>query len=481
MNRSQTQVNGLLRVHLPMEKKMKNIAIIICNYNKKEYVKKNVESLLRQTDRNFDIYVVDNASNDGSEEYLSDCFSDEIVLICNKENLGGSGGFNAGMRRVIGENYKYIMLLDNDIVLAEDCVEQCVSAMERNPDVGMLGCKILKMDYPDRIQEFGPTIDFDKMCFVCNYGGEIDKGQFSYMMDCDYVPACAVMIRQEVIEKIGLMPQENFIYYDDIIWGVRCHRAGYRVAVCSTAKVWHKGGAAINPSTFPTYYLTRNRIQFFMKYMNVEGKNTGITNAEIRLRADKIIKEVFEGIYACNQKGMLNVAKTRMEAFLDALAGKTGKAEEYHIRSRELPDNRFSELMLQKKSIIIRMHGLWEATRRVLFWLNELSDANKCSFKIIVTDDEKYVQSCILGHKIYPDTEIKEADNNTVDINVCEHIYEKKLNIFDRLWIDGWQNVILNEDDFAQQKGFESAYNLFALCFTDIVVNKLENGLEKDE
>ena len=70
-----------------------------------------------------------------------------------------------------------------------------------------------------------------------------------------------------VVEKIGCMPEENFIYYDDITWGVRCHRAGYRVVANSHATVWHKGGAAINPTTFANYYLNRNKVRFFMTYI----------------------------------------------------------------------------------------------------------------------------------------------------------------------------------------------------------------------
>ncbi len=77
-----------------------------------------------------------------------------------------------------------------------------------------------------------------------------------------------------VVEKIGCMPEENFIYYDDITWGVRCHRAGYRVVANSHATVWHKGGAAINPTTFANYYLNRNKVRFFMTYIPSLAKGT---------------------------------------------------------------------------------------------------------------------------------------------------------------------------------------------------------------
>ena len=229
---------------------MNDLAVVICNYNKKDFVKKCVESLQVQTKKDFDIIIVDNASTDGSAEEFKNLYGDNVKLICNNENLGGSGGFNTGLRAAMQEHYKYMVLLDNDVILHEDCLSVLCNDMDENTNIGILGAKILKMDFPDTIQEFGPVIDYNRMTFILENAGDSVSIDLPHIKKCDYVPACALIVRREVVEKIGCMPQENFIYYDDISWGVRCTRAGYDVAADSKAVVWHKGGAKVNPSTF---------------------------------------------------------------------------------------------------------------------------------------------------------------------------------------------------------------------------------------
>lgn len=459
---------------------MKNVGIIICNYNKKEFVVGCIESLRRQTIKDFDVYVVDNASTDGSAEYLKSKFGDEIQLICNIENLGGSGGFNTGIKEAIKGNFEFMMLLDNDVILSEDCVENCLSIMNHYDDIGMLGCEILKMDYPDRIQEFGPTINYDTMNFELNHGGEIDNGQLPDLFDCDYVPACAMMIRKEVVEAIGLMPQENFIYYDDITWGVRCHRAGYRVVVTSLAKAWHKGGAAINPTTFASYYLNRNKIRFFMRYMATVYDDSLMTEWQIEERAENIIKDVFEGIYSCNRNGMPNMSKTRMDAFLDAIWGVTGKADAYKIRERELPDNKLEIYVLKGRKILLHMNGLWESTRRLVNWLYELEKKKDVQFEITVCDEKEYIGQKILGISVISE---QEADNIQeffdVNLHICKHVYEIYIPNMDKKWVDGWRNAVLDEQDYLSQKAYESSYDLFRTCFSDILINKIKSELKR--
>lgn len=455
---------------------MKNVGVVICNFNKKDYVVGCIESLKKQTLKDFDIYVVDNASIDGTTEFLSKKFQDEIILICNTENLGGSGGFNSGIKEAMKQDYKYLMLLDNDVVLSEECVKKCVEIMEENDDIGMLGCEILKMDYPDRIQEFGPTLNYDVMNFELNYGGEIDYGQLPDIKDCDYVPACAMMVRTVIIEKIGIMPQENFIYYDDITWGVRCHRAGYRVAVTSKAKAWHKGGAAINSTTFASYYLNRNKIRFFMKYMATVCDDTKVTDVQIEKRAEDILRDIFEGIYSCNKNGMPNMSKTRMEAFLDALWGKTGKAELFKIRQREMPENKFDKFVLDKSTIHIHMNGLWENTRRIVNWLYELEKKNGVKFKISISDDGEFVGSELMEISIM-DEKVCTNGSYDADLHMCKHIYEIEIEKFDKLWIDGWRNAILDIEDYDSQKAFKTSYELFRLCFMEVLINKIKENV----
>ena len=87
----------------------------MCNYNKREYVVRCVESLLKQSYQDRDIYVVDNASTDGSAEALKERFSKQISVIQNEENVGGSGGFDAAIQDALKKDYQYLVLCDNDV------------------------------------------------------------------------------------------------------------------------------------------------------------------------------------------------------------------------------------------------------------------------------------------------------------------------------------------------------------------------------
>ena len=139
----------------------KEIGIVICNYNKEEYIVNCVDSILKSDFQNFDVYVVDNASTDRSVELLRKRFGERIKLIVNRENLGGSGGFNTGLREVMKGTYHYIMCVDNDVIMEREAIRELYEFMEKNPKVGMAGSKICIMDVPDRIQTYGAKIDFE--------------------------------------------------------------------------------------------------------------------------------------------------------------------------------------------------------------------------------------------------------------------------------------------------------------------------------
>ncbi len=442
---------------------MKDIAVVVCNYNKKEYVLKCVESLKKQTIEDFDIFVVDNASSDGSAEEIRKSFGDTVTLICNSENLGGSGGFNTGMKTAYDAGYSYIVLLDNDVVLLEDCIEAFYSDMETYSDIGIMGAKILKMDRPDVIQEFGSFVDFNEMRFQLAYENEKDSDELPHINECDYVPACALIVRRGLIEKAGFMPEENFIYYDDILWGMRCKRAGYRVAADSKAVAWHKGGGGTNPTTFPNYYLIRNKTRFFAMNRDASSLPTGSDGDEIL--AKNMLREVYEGIYACAYNELLNIAKTRFDAFIDALNGVSGRAADGRIRKKEKSRERLYQLLRGKKSILIHVNGDFDDTKRIISEIRYHETLEGVSYQIELAGDE---EDSILGITAKNENDVKDKTYDLV-INACKHVFYVDPDMMDRIWVDGWTNVIASDKDASLCRGFEGSYKVFELCFIDRV------------
>ena len=210
----------------------KEVAIIICNYNKREYVLKCINSVFNLSFKDYDLFVVDNASSDGSAEGIEAVYGNRVILIKNKENTGGSGGFNTGMKEALKKDYRYLYLLDNDIILHENALTELYDYLESHQNVGIAGSLLYSMDNPTEIQELGAKIDWDNFTIKPNLKGSIDLG-VPKELECDYVPACSMLVRTEAIKKVGLMEETNFIYWDDIEWGHRMKLHGYKVMACS--------------------------------------------------------------------------------------------------------------------------------------------------------------------------------------------------------------------------------------------------------
>ena len=116
---------------------MKQIGIVICNYNKKNDALACIRSILESKFQDYDIYVVDNASTDGSAEAIRNAYGEQVTLLVNQENLGGSGGFNTGLRAAFQKGYPYLMCVDNDALLDENAVGNLLAFLQEHPETGI--------------------------------------------------------------------------------------------------------------------------------------------------------------------------------------------------------------------------------------------------------------------------------------------------------------------------------------------------------
>ena len=274
---------------------MKTTGIVICNYNKCDYVLGCIQSVLESKTDDYDLYVVDNASTDDSVEKIQELYGDRLNLIVNEENLGGSGGFNTGIRKVVSAGYKYVWCLDNDVLVDEEALTYLVKFLDEHEETGMVGSKVYHMENPDYVQQFGITIDFNELCVEAKYLNEFEDGTMPEVVYSDAVAACSVLVRTSLIKEIGPMPEANFLYWDDTEWGYRCNRAGYNVASYGKSKVLHAMGAKKESvNTFPVYYAWRNWINFFIKYTPEEN---------MERVAETFIQSVFEIVYGGYYRG----------------------------------------------------------------------------------------------------------------------------------------------------------------------------------
>lgn len=448
---------------------MKEVGIYICNYNKREYVVRCVESLLKQTFESQDIYVVDNASEDDSVEVLEKTFGRQISVIKNPENLGGSGGFNVGLRDALEKNYKYVVLVDNDVWVDSNTIEIMYHYMEKHTDVGILGPKILQMDKSDIVQDLGGSIT-SSYNMKGNYFGKKDIG-LPDEIDCDYISTCTAMARIDAVKKFGIMPEENFIYWDDVEWSKKCQLEGYRTVALGRAKVWHKHSITGQASTFVKYYLIRNRLHYFTKYLSKQ-------NMEHFKEA--MLSEVFSQLYGYYNKGMMELFRATVYALDDFLHEIRGKADAFKIMRISEKPTPFGRILEGKSHIRITfMDNFLPEDPMDIYHIFLYIVANiqkqhfqkklwvslkRCSYKTVeFTEILKKVIEMDCQEFELPEILVSDDDEEEFDLNLrmCEHVKLVKENVLPEIYVDKYCNCITSEDDYMYFKGCSTNEKLF--------------------
>ncbi len=391
---------------------MKKIGIVVCNYNKENVVLDCIQSILESKFKDFDLYVVDNGSTDNSVKRIQKTYPEGLVLIQNRENLGGSGGFNTGLREVYKKGYPYVMCVDNDALLDENAIGNLYAFLEKHPEAGMAGAKVYHLEAPDYVQQFGQEIDFKYFCTEALYFNEYEDGSMPEFIYTDSVAACSLMVRKCVIDKIGFMPEENFLYWDDTEWCYLCNLAGYKVASVGNAKALHAMGAKeeVN-NTFPTYYAWRNWIVFFTKYVKDE---------ELERMAETFLGSVFQVVYEGLHSGNSCRARTVMFAYDDAIHGIMGKAGENRIFNLDFNKKPFLHLFNGKEKIFLEDNGYTSTAA----WLKDFASSN--------------------GYNI---TWVNKCQDGVPVISICENIFEVNDLSREKIYIDINKCIFETEED----------------------------------
>ncbi|MBC7249837.1 MAG: glycosyltransferase family 2 protein [Anaerolineae bacterium] len=242
---------------------MPRVAVIVLNWNGLADTLECLESLARLDYPDYEVVVVDNGSTDGSLDAIQGRFPD-ATLIENGENLGFTGGNNAGLRYVLVQRADYALLLNNDTEVAPDFLSHLVLAAEANPTVGVAGPTIYYYARPDLIWSAGGMIDRSRGQTRMIGLNEQDTGQYGTApREVDFVTGCALLVKRTVLEQVGLLDERFFAYYEEAEWCVRARKAGFKIVHVPTAKIWHKIPLdAREHSPLVHYYMTRNRLLF---------------------------------------------------------------------------------------------------------------------------------------------------------------------------------------------------------------------------
>ncbi|MBL7816276.1 MAG: glycosyltransferase family 2 protein [Saprospiraceae bacterium] len=250
------------------------ISVITVNYNGLHLTVELLNSIRRITYTNLEVFVVDNASRENPQPYLEKHYP-EVYTIRSEQNLGFAGGNNLAVSVATGD---YLFFINNDAEITEGCLERLIAAFSTDDKIGMVSPLICyynesKKAEIDLIQYAGMTQVHHMTARNTTIGEKtFDNGQFTKIEKTAYAHGAAMMVRRDVIEKVGVMFEDFFLYYEELDWCERVRRAGFEIVVEPNAKIYHKESASVGAmSTLKTYYINRNRIYFMRR--NFQGLN----------------------------------------------------------------------------------------------------------------------------------------------------------------------------------------------------------------
>lgn len=305
-----------------------DLSIIVVNYNTKDLTKQTIDSVINTTNNtSYEIILIDNASTDGSKEYFSEVYNKKVLeirhkdiqyyndneeeqkadkeksieakrcketcnsegcakvksicqdikYIYNEENLGFAKANNQAMKISKG---RYVLLLNSDTIVKEDCIEKCIEYMDMNKTVGALGPKILlgngeldhacKRGFPTPTASLYYMLGLDK-----KHPNEPKYGQYQMthlsndeINEVDALTGAFMMVRKEVIDTVGVFDERFFMYGEDLDWCYRIKEAAWKIVYYPEALIIHlKGQSSKKKRKYKTIYqFHKTMIQFYNKH-----------------------------------------------------------------------------------------------------------------------------------------------------------------------------------------------------------------------
>lgn len=244
-----------------------HVVAVVVNWNRREDTLACLASLHEMTNPGtgvemLDLILVDNGSTDGTAEAVGERFpTTEIISL--PRNLGFAAGCNVGLRRALESGADYVLLVNNDTVVAPDMLEQLMSIAKAHPDAGLLGPVVYRFDEPDCVWSAGYRQRPITMSAQPPVGRPEDGAPYAV----DRLYGCGLLIRRRALEEVGLFDERFFMYYEDADLCRRAQQAGYELLVVPAARMWHKVSASTGEgSPLQKYHMARSSVLFFAKH-----------------------------------------------------------------------------------------------------------------------------------------------------------------------------------------------------------------------
>ena len=236
------------------------VSIITINYNESGVTLEMLESLEKVTYKNLEVIVVDNASPNDNPDVIKQKFP-KVNLIKSDKNLGFAGGNNLGVKEASGD---YLLFINNDTIVPEDCITPLVETLENDLSIGMVSPKI-KFHWDDSLIQYAGYTPMNHWTIRNNSIGyhQKDNGDYDLPRETESIHGAAMMVPRRIIDEVGLMTEIYFLYYEEHDWAEMVKRAGYKIYYQPGSYILHKESLSTGKfSPLKTYYISRNRIVF---------------------------------------------------------------------------------------------------------------------------------------------------------------------------------------------------------------------------
>lgn len=238
---------------------------VVLNTNRRDDTLDCLASVDQSTYPHHSVIVLDNNSTDGSADAIRSRYP-QVQVVALEENLGYAGNNNAGIEIALAQGADWVFVLNEDTVVDPGCLEKLVAAGGQEAKIGIVGPMVYHFDEPEVIQSGGGVLgQYWEGCHLAK--DEQDVGQRSEIKRVEWVSGCAIMVRKEVIESVGMLDPRFFYYWEETEWCLRAGKAGWKIMHVPAAKLWHKGvqrNYKAKPSLL--YYDTRNHLLMLKKH-----------------------------------------------------------------------------------------------------------------------------------------------------------------------------------------------------------------------
>jgi GT2 family glycosyltransferase len=294
--------------------------LIVLSWNGREDTLACLRSLRELRGADTAVVCVDNGSADGSQAAVREQHP-EVDLVENGRNLGFSGGNNAGIRHALERGAQWVVLVNNDAVLAPDAIERLRAAAAARPAAGMLAGKLFFDEPPDRIwfagQRFWPALGYSGR--PRGYGRR-DAPRYRRPGPTDRAAGAFMAVSRALVDRIGVLDDELFAYVEDVDWSLRARGAGSEVWFVPDAVAWHRVSASTGgerASTHALYYGVRNTIAVCERHLALP--------APLKQLRRWFILAVFLFQALALSEGRRPFVDAVREGYRDAVAGRLGE------------------------------------------------------------------------------------------------------------------------------------------------------------